>query len=100
MSPRSVAPTPQTKTTVRPKPAMREATVSTAISAAAPASRPTPVPRGGLLVSARAATSVAPAQRVEFPQPWRPIDHPGEAHLLARRGEPGERGPQAPVGSA
>src|SRR5438094_605800 len=78
MSPRSLAPTAQANTRIRPKPASRLATVKTAISAAAPAMR-----------AAAMRSAGAPTQRVEFAQAWRALDDPGEADLLTRGGQAG-----------
>src|SRR5262245_29623017 len=104
MSPSRVSPTTHVNTPVRANPAIRLATVSTAISAAAPAIRAVPGTRAAVLAEAlggrRPPSSLrssgrrlpAPAaadtsgtaatERVELPQHRVRLDHLGEADLL------------------
>ncbi len=85
MPPRSLPSTTQVNTAVRPNPASRARTVSTAMRAAAPATRPAAARGAGLVTSVG-----SPAQRVEVPQHRGALDDRREADLLAGRGEAGE----------
>src|SRR5690606_5037338 len=94
MSPRSLSPTAQANTIVRPKPARRASTVSTAISVAAPAMRAPAGTRWGSTTSTvprrvrrlQGGTG-PPSQLVQPAQHRLPGDDLGEADPFAGRGQ-------------